>query len=178
MPLELQTCPHCSTRVVAKSDGTCPSCRQDMKGEARARVSPAYVAFRRAPTSVTVVAWILIVIAGVSMIALPINSLDPAGAKKAQDLMSRSPIPIPVQVAMAYAGMLVWLICGVAMLRGQNWARLLFVFWTALASAIGIATSPTPMLAIPGIVFFIACTALLFRPPANAFFSAASAQKA
>jgi hypothetical protein len=77
------------------------------------------------PTSVSVIAWILIVMSGISMITSTISLNNPM----ARELMAKSPLPIPLQFAMLYAGLLITLVSGIAMLKGQNWARFLYVVW-------------------------------------------------
>ena len=127
---------------------------------------------RTRPTSITVIAWILILMGGISLVTttLVINSAvidNPA----VQELMGKSPIPVPVQHAMTYIGLLVMLISGVAMLKGQNWGRWLYVVGTALGFLIGILTSPIKEAMIPGFVVFVVVTFFLFRPKANQYFS-------
>src|SRR5215470_3128041 len=127
---------------------------------------------RTRPTSITVIAWILILMGGISLVTttLVINSAvidNPA----VQELMSKSPIPVPVQYAMTYIGLLVMLVSGVAILNGQNWGRWLYVVGTALGFLIGIMTSPLKEAMIPGFVVFVVVTFFLFRPNANKYFS-------
>jgi hypothetical protein len=127
---------------------------------------------RTRPTSITVIAWILILLGGISLVTttLVINSAvidNPA----VQELMSKSLIPVPVQYAMTYIGLLVTLVSGVAMLKGQNWGRWLYVVGTALGFLIGIVTSPLKGAMIPGFVVFVVVTFFLFRPKANKYFS-------
>src|SRR5690349_2107547 len=110
------------------------------------------------PTSVTVVAWILIVIGGISLAATTYMLDNPV----ARDLMSKSPIPITVQYAMTYIGLLITLVSGIAMLRQKNWGRWLYVIGTAVGFLIGIATSPAKEAMIPGFVVFIVVTFFLF----------------
>jgi len=89
----------------------------------------------------------------------------------ARELISKSPIPVPVQYAMSYAGLLVMLVSGAAMLKGQNWGRWLYVVGTAAGALIGVMTSPLKEAMIPGFVFFVVVTFFLFRPNANKYFS-------
>ena len=89
----------------------------------------------------------------------------------ARELISRSPIPIPVQYAMTYIGLLITLVSGVAILKGQNWGRWLYVVGTAAGFLIGIITSPLKGVMIPGLVLFVVVTVFLFRPKANQYFS-------
>ena len=78
---------------------------------------------KKQPTSITVIAWILIVIGVISLIATTIGLNNPM----VKEVMSRSSIPIPAQYIMNYVGLLITLISGIAMLKGKNWARLLYV---------------------------------------------------
>lgn len=89
------------------------------------------------------------------------------------DMMGKSPIPLPLQFAMLYAGLFATLACGFFMLRGKAWARMLYVVWSIFGLVVGLATSPMKMTLIPGIVFFVLIVFFLFRPKANEFFSPA-----
>src|SRR5262245_33240900 len=124
------------------------------------------------PTSVTVAARIVLLMGGISMgtMTLVITSGmidDPA----ARELISKSPSPVPVQYAITYIGLLIMLVCGVAMLKGQNWGRWLYVVGTAAGFLIGVITSPLKQAMIPGFVVFVVLTFFLFRPQANRYFS-------
>ena len=127
---------------------------------------------KKRPTSITVIAWILIVMAGISLITSAFYLNNPT----ARELMSRNPIPIPVQYLMTYVGLLVTLICGIAMLKGRNWARLLYVIWSIIGFVIGIATSPMKAAMIPGFVVFLIIAFFLFRPKANEYFAGTGVQ--
>lgn len=127
---------------------------------------------KKRPTSITVIAWILIVMSGISLITSTISLNNPM----AKELMSRSLIPIPIQYAMMYVGLLITLISGIAMLKGQNWARLLYVIWSIIGFGIGIATSPMKIAMIPGFVVFLIIAFFLFRPKANEYFAGTEVQ--
>src|SRR5215510_4600593 len=104
---------------------------------------------RTRPTSITVVAWILILMGGISLITMTLmistGMIDKFTVDNpaARELMNKSPIPVPVQYAMTYVTLLIELVSGIAILKGQNWGRWLYVV---------------------GTVF-------LFRPKANQYFS-------
>jgi len=89
----------------------------------------------------------------------------------ARELMNKSPIPVPVQYAMTYVTLLIKLVSGIAILKGQNWGRWLYVVGTAAGFLIGIITSPLKGVMIPGLVLFVVVTVFLFRPKANQYFS-------
>lgn len=117
------------------------------------------------PTSITVIAWILIVSGGVSLIISTIslnNRMD-------QVLMARSPLPIPVQHAMTCAGLVVFIVSGIGLLKAQNWSRFLYAIWSTLRFLISLVTSPMSVALIPEIVLFAVIVFFLFRPKANQY---------
>lgn len=120
------------------------------------------------PKSITVIAWILIAVSGISLITTTFTLNNPT----VKELMSRSVIPLELQFGMLYFGLVVQLVSGIAMLKAQNWARLLYTIWTAIALVIGLATSPMKMAMIPGAVLFVVVVFFLFRPKANEYFKA------
>jgi hypothetical protein len=132
---------------------------------------------KKRPTSVTVIAWFLIVVGVIALITNIATINDPM----ARHLMNKSPLPIPVQIAMTYIGLLITLFAGIAMLKGHNWARFLYVIWSIVGFVAGIAASPMKAPMIPEfaklMVFAISLFQMviiaffLFRPKANAFFS-------
>ena len=83
--------------------------------------------------------------------------------------MSKSPIPLPVQYVMSYAGMLIQLISGIGMLCGRNWARLLYVIWSIVGFVVGIATVSMKLALIPGFIVFLIIA--FFRPEVNEYFA-------
>ena len=119
------------------------------------------------PTSISVIAWILIVTSGIAMLASTVSLNNPM----ARELMAKSLLPIPLQFVMLYVGLLITIVSGIAMLKGQNWARFLYVGWGSIGFVIGILTSPMKAAMIPGFVVFAVVTFFLFRPKANEYFS-------
>ncbi|HMD86976.1 MAG TPA: hypothetical protein VKO18_19985 [Terriglobia bacterium] len=118
------------------------------------------------PTSVTVISWILIVMGGIWLIESTIMLNNPL----AKDLMASSPIPVPLQFATWYVGVVVMIASGLAMLKGQNWARLLCVIGGAVGGLIGLATSPTKVVMIPSFLFYVVIVFFLFRPKVQEYF--------
>lgn len=119
------------------------------------------------PTSVSVISWYLIVIAGISLASTTLMIGNPT----VTELMEKTPMSIPLQYAFAYAGLTVMLVSGIFMLKGQDWARKLYVGWSIIGFLVGVATSPMKATLIPGVVIFLVIVYFLFRPKANAYFS-------
>ena len=101
------------------------------------------------PTSVTVVSWILILMGAVSLVGVVSTLNNPQIKEQTAQLIARSSIPVPVQYAMSFGGMLVLIVSGAAMLLGQNWARFLYVVWNGVGFIVGLITSPMKLLMIP-----------------------------
>jgi len=119
------------------------------------------------PTSVSVIAWFLIVTSGISFVTSTVSLNNPM----ARELMAKSPLPIALQFMMLYVELAINIVSGIAMLKGQNWARFLYVGWSAIGFVIGILTSPMKTAMIPGLVILAIITFFLFRPKANEYFS-------
>ncbi len=126
---------------------------------------------RTRPTSITVVAWILILMGAISLVTTTLM-INPVMTNPAtRELLSKSPIPVSVQYAMTYVALLVMLVSGIAILKGRNWGRWLYVVGTVLGFLIGIITSPVKSAMIPGFVVFVVVAFFLFRSKANKYFA-------
>ena len=123
------------------------------------------------PTSVTVVSWILILMGAVSLVGVVSTLNNPQIKEQTAELIAHSSIPVPVQYAMSFGGMLVLIVSGEAMLLGQNWARFLYVVWNGVGFIVGLITSPMKLLMIPSGLVYLVLVLLLFRPRANQFFA-------
>ena len=118
------------------------------------------------PTSITVISWILIVIGVISIITTTAMINNPM----VEEMMTKSPLSIPVQHAISYIGLSITIVCGIGMLKGKNWARLLYIIWGVIGFIIGIATAPIKAAMIPGFVVFAVIVFFLYRAKASAFF--------
>lgn len=120
------------------------------------------------PLSVTIIAWFAIVIAVLSLISSILTHNNPL----TQQLMAKSMVPISLQYGLLYGGLSLTLVAGIGMLKGQHWARLLYVGWSTIGLIIGLATTPIKIALLPGAVLLGLAAYFLFRPAANAYFSA------
>ena len=124
------------------------------------------------PTSVTVVAWLLIV-ANVFVLFCEVLWLNDPQMRAL--MANRSLLPVPVSYFMTFGGLSLMIASGIGMLRGHNWARFLYVIWYVISFLISVITVTTSMITlrmIPGYVVFLCFVFFLFRPKANQFFLA------
>lgn len=119
------------------------------------------------PTSVSVISWFLI-ISGIISIAVSFYGFN---NPITQELMAKNLLPISVQYALMFVGLVVTVVSGFAMLKGVNWSRKLYVGWSIVGLLIGLATSPIKVGLIPGAVLLAIFAFFLFRPQANAYFT-------
>jgi hypothetical protein len=119
------------------------------------------------PVSITVIAWIIIVTSAMSLVSTFFLIKNPT----AQELMAKSAMPLPVQYGMIFIGLLVGVVGGIFMLKGANWARLLYVGWSIVGFVVSFITTPGKLMMLPGMIFLAVIVFFLFRPNANAFFS-------
>jgi hypothetical protein len=87
------------------------------------------------------------------------------------DLMDNSPIAIPVQYFISYIGLLITIVSGIAMLKGKNWSRYLYIIWSLIGFTISITTFPIKTAMIPGFIVFLVVVYFLLRREANEFFT-------
>lgn len=118
------------------------------------------------PKSVTIISWLLIIMASISIVSSALTYNNPDVVK----LMELSAIPITMQYMIMAVGLLIMIISGIGMLYGKNYARILYVSWTPLAIVISLLTSPAITMMIPSIVFFLIIVFFLFRAESNIYF--------
>jgi fatty acid desaturase len=133
---------------------------------------------KQRPTSVTVVAIILIVLYSLSILSglvIPVLAKRPVFQKalEAQHMTVRTATLLPI------VGGVTVLAAAIAMLNGLNWGRLLYFATVPLLLVLQwVLGRFTPMQALP-IVLYIVFVILLTRPKAAAYFApgAADAKK-
>ncbi|MHC4741187.1 MAG: hypothetical protein ACYS8Z_04720 [Planctomycetota bacterium] len=119
------------------------------------------------PTSITVIAWILVVAASISLVVNTAKINNPT----LKEYRAKSLLPIPLQYVQMYVSLLITLVSGFAMLKGRNWARFLYVIWILFAFVVSFVTYPLRTVMIPSLIFFLVVAFLLFRPIATEYFT-------
>ena len=119
------------------------------------------------PTSVTVIAWIILATNAVALLTTPFTMNNPM----TQEFMAKSPVPVPVQYTIIFMGLLISIVSALFMLKGANWARMLYIVWGAISLLLGLFTSPAKLTSIPGILIYAVFVFFLVRPKASAHFT-------
>ena len=115
------------------------------------------------PKSVTVISWLAIVSAAGSAWFLWV----------AREVMARPMAQRPISANLIYVNVPLIFICGIAMLRGMNWARwtLVVVLGFAQVSKLISGSGHLTPATLGGLVWFGVVAYYLFRPAAKAFFT-------
>jgi hypothetical protein len=123
------------------------------------------------PGTVTFIAWVSIVI---NIFAL-LSTLWVTGnfvTKALMDLtLSRDPLPVQFHYGLIYFNIFSSIGCGVGMLAGKNWARLIYtgllIFWIGTNFLLPSSRSQ----AIPNTIITAIVIFLLYRPNVNLYFA-------
>lgn len=118
------------------------------------------------PLSITIISWILIVLAILGFAGTLLALSVPEG----REVMEEGELPAEAHIAISFIGLAVLVTSGVGMLKGLNWARMLYVAWTGVSLLVGFLTTTAPATLIPPLVFFLVIVFFLFRPAANDYF--------
>jgi hypothetical protein len=108
------------------------------------------------PTSVTIIAWLLIVLGGLFLV-------DNWKYLKFEETVLR--------YMLTLSRMLFPLISGIGMLKRQNWARFFYLICWICSFVIYIARNPMTTGFTLGTVIFLITIFFLFRPKANDYFA-------
>jgi hypothetical protein len=90
---------------------------------------------------------------------------------KVIESMGRSSLPVSLQHAILALGVMVMTGCGLGILKGKNWARLLYLGWGCFSIAMSLALGTMEVSRLSGLFFYLVIAFFLFRPVANVYFS-------
>jgi len=122
------------------------------------------------PTSVTVIAWILIAVGGLHL-------LNAIGMGITEPSFRMSVIPVSALLWISIRGS-IGVVSGIAILKGLNWGRLLYLcympIWIIILTSGSIyvwtQVRHLPLINIITVAFYITALVFLTRPNASAFF--------
>ncbi|HEX5239204.1 MAG TPA: hypothetical protein VFW39_12175 [Sphingomicrobium sp.] len=124
---------------------------------------------QKRPTSVTVIAWFVIIGALFTIFSLFRLRGNPMTAR----MLAHSPVPISVHLGFGIVGVIVALVTGYGMLKGYPWSRWLYIGWSVIGLLFSLLTVPIISVMVISILFLAVIAFFLFRPVANAWFNPA-----
>ena len=120
------------------------------------------------PLSLTIIAWVLIVLSLLALIGVFTMRSNPEMVKA----MGQMHVSILFQQVWTVIGIIVDLIVAYGILKGQPWSRVLYVVWGIFSLVVGFFITPQKALLVVSLLILIVIGAFLFTEKANDWFSA------
>jgi len=126
------------------------------------------IAIKPRPTSLTVVAWVLIVMGLLALLGLIFTLKNPV----VMGLLSHYRLPAWVTLATGTATNVINIVLGIAILKARAWARVVYVVLFLIGTAVTLVNIPFRMYPtlLPGVLIFALLTWLMYRRPATEYF--------
>jgi hypothetical protein len=119
------------------------------------------------PTSLTVIAWIIIIGALFALYSSFTLTSNPYASR----MLEQSPFPVSVHVGFSVLGAILTAIAGYGVLKGYPWSRWLYIGWSIVSLVFALVTVPIISVLVISVLFLIVVVFFLFRPAANDWFS-------
>ena len=120
------------------------------------------------PLSLTIIAWLLIILSLLALIGTITMRSNPQMVKMVEQMH----IPLAVEQAWTVVGVIVNLIVAYGILKGQPWSRVLYVVWGIVGLIAGFFLTPQKALLVLSLVILVVFSIFLFGEKGNDWFSA------
>ncbi|HYX47788.1 MAG TPA: hypothetical protein VE820_13350 [Sphingomicrobium sp.] len=120
------------------------------------------------PLSLTIIAWVLIVLGLFGLYGALTLGSNPMAAK----MLEQSPVPLVVNQVWSVIGCLVGFIVAYGIFKAQPWSRVLYVVWSLIQIVVGLYISPMKSLLVFSFIVLVVISIFLFSEKANDYFSA------
>lgn len=118
------------------------------------------------PLPVSIVAWYLIVTGSILLVSTVVTMVHPV----VNEMLSMGQTPVAMQYVFRFLGIGVILTAGVAILKGKNWARFLYLGWGVIGITIDAVSTPSISYILPEILIYLMILINLLTPKATMFF--------
>jgi len=120
------------------------------------------------PTSLTVIAWLIIVLSLLSVALVFAMSSNPQMVAAAQQMH----MSMGLLQGWSVLGTIANLACGYGLLKGMPWSRVVYLVWGVIGLAFSFYTSPQKASVVLGGIILVVVCAFLWTNAANAWFQA------
>ncbi len=121
------------------------------------------------PLSLTIIAWVLVILALLGLAGIVMATTS---AELAAKMAEQSNMPLPFQQAWTAIGAIVTLVVAYGIWKGQPWSRVLYVAWGVIGIVVGYLVGSPGYGMILGVVILVVISAFLFTNRANEWFNA------
>jgi hypothetical protein len=124
---------------------------------------------QRRPLSVSIISWYLVLSSGLSALSAPFLLNEPVN-RKLLGASGASPVAVLV---LSVTGGVAFIVAGVAMLKGRNWGRMLYLYGAPIGFVVSIGLYGTKLIVFSflGLIFYGVVLFFLTRPVVSAYFS-------
>ena len=120
------------------------------------------------PLSLTIIAWVLIILSLLGLVAMFTMSSRPEFAQQ----LAQMHASLAFLKAWSVIGAVVTVICAYGILKGQPWSRVLYVVWSIIGIVVSFYTSPQKASILISLVIVVVVSIFLFGEKANVWFQA------
>jgi flagellar basal body-associated protein FliL len=123
---------------------------------------------QKRPVSLTIIAWVLIVLSLLALVGIFTMSSNPAMVK----MMAEMRVSLLLYQAWTVLGVIINLIVAYGILKGQPWSRVLYVVWGIIGLVVGFFITPQKAYLVLSLIILVVISLFLFSEKANDWFSA------
>jgi hypothetical protein len=120
------------------------------------------------PLSLTIIAWVLIVLTAFNLVGIAMMRTNPAMIK-AVDQMH---VSVTFLQVWGVIGAIVTLVCAYGILKGLPWSRVLYVLWGIVGLVVSAYTAPVKAGLVIGLLILVVISVFLWTNNANDWFQA------
>jgi hypothetical protein len=120
------------------------------------------------PISLTIIAWLLIVLSLLALIGVFTMQSNPAMTKMVEQMH----VSLLFEQAWIVIGVIIDLIVAYGIFKAQPWSRVLYVVWGIIGLVVGFYISPQKAVLVLSLIILVIFSIFLFSAKANDWFAA------
>ena len=120
------------------------------------------------PLSLTIIAWVLVVLSLLALVGAFTMGSNPAMMKAIEQMH----MSLALEQAWTVVGVIMNLIIAYGIFKGQPWSRVLYVVWGVIGLVVGFFISPMKAALVLSLIVLVVISYFLFSERANEWFSA------
>jgi len=120
------------------------------------------------PLSLTIIAWVLVVLSVLALVGMFTMGSNPAMVKAMQQMH----VSLAFERAWTVVGVIINLIVAYGIFKGQPWSRVLYVVWGIIGLIAGFFISPMKAALVVSLIILVVISIFLFGEKGNDWFSA------